>query len=223
MVSHAREEGFNILVVDGSPQPSVAETLRDLGAVVVTEPPGLTMGASRRLALREAGVFGTGAHVWLEPEKSPLIPWIRQLCAPIFLDEADITVPARAESGFASYPAVQRYAEECGNAIFAQVSGQALDMWFGPRAMNPRGVTKFLSYDGRYGDRWDAIFIPVLRAIREGLRVLSVPVEYQHPPEQTEVEARDVDTGIRKRLEQLTSLAQALCTEARELGFLPGT
>lgn len=221
MVRAAHTEGFGIVVVDGSPTEEVRAALENAGAVVLREETGATMGAGRRLALQEAGALcGTdGACAWIEPEKFPLVPSLRRLCAPIFAGTAHITVPARTEAGFASYPAVQAFAEQCGNAIFAKLAGTTLDMWFGPRAMHVRGLAYFARYAGDYGDRWDAIFIPVLRALRDGLCVVSVPVDYCHPAEQTRVEADDRQVGILKRLEQLTTLARALCEESAKLGF----
>lgn len=208
-------QGFDVVIVDGSPQPNnIRSVLKDAGAIIFEEAPASTMGASRRQALTQASRLEQEVIIWMEPEKEPLVSCLAELAQPILNDQADIAIPSRSEAGLASYPRLQRLAEECGNETFKRVSGLTLDVWFGPRLMNRKGVKFFLEYDGKYGDRWDSIFIPLLRAHAAGLKILNMPTQYLHPQKQTQQEEKDMATGIVKRLEQLQNLITALCQEA---------
>lgn len=214
------EAQISVVVVDGSPNDEVKKKLQATGAIVIREVLGTTMGAGRRQALREADRAISIDHVvfWMEPEKYPIVPFIRQICAPIQEGEADIVVPRRADE-LSSYPKTQRLAEQCGNAIFEAVTGLALDVWIGPRAINVKGLAHFTKYDGAYGDKWQSIFMPLLTAAKDGLRLTEVVVDYVHPPEQTEVENRDTNLSIVKRLEQLHELGNALVEQAQAIGL----
>lgn len=216
MVGAARALGIHVVTADSSTNPRIGELLADWGAEVIRETEGATIGAGRRQALACVKDFAApdDAIVWMEPEKAPLVQFLKEICSPLFSGTADIIVPGRSENGLASYPAVQAAYERCGNANFALLTGHALDVWFGPRAMNRAGVEEFLTYAGEYGDRWDAMFIPVVRALKHGLRVSSVVVEYRHPAEQTEAESKDLQLGLLKRLDQLHSLVTALYQQA---------
>ena len=114
-----------------------------------------------------------------------------------------------------SSPPEQELAERLGNLAFEYLTGKNLDMWFGVRAMNGRVLSHFLAYRGEYGDRWDSIFIPVLRAIRDGLVIASVPVNYVHPTEQTREEVGDI-IMLKKRIDQLMNLVPSLEAECRK-------
>lgn len=223
-VEAAQREGISMYVVDGSPAASgVADALQQVGASVFPEELGSTMGSGRRkvleLAAQTAGE--DGVVVWMEPEKAPLVSFLRQLAEPIFDGHADIVIPARTLEGFASYPVVQAKYEHAGNESFKLLAGKDLDVWFGPRLMNAKGLHHFRRYDGGRGDRWEAIFIPLLRAIKAGLRVESVSADYRHPSEQTTAEERDLHLGLTKRLEQLTILVNAMAAEAKDLQLGP--
>lgn len=85
--------------------------------------------------------------------------------------------------------------------------------------MNAKALEYFLAYQGDYGDGWDCIFIPVLRAIAAGLKVIGVPVDYIHPPEQTQEEGTLMT--VVKRVEQLQNLVPAIVAEAKKLGIIP--
>lgn len=224
LLNNAQKAGIRAVVVDGSPPPNqraIHELLTATGAQVLEEPEQSTMGLSRRYALRHArtGVGPRDAIVWLEPEKAPLVPFLEQICEPIHTGRLAIVVPGRSDRGFASYPPIQAAAERLGNAVFAKLTAKPYDVWFGPRACSLAGLRPFIEYDGAYGDRWDATFIPLLRAARAGFRMEECRVEYRHPPEQTAAEG-DIQSGVLKRFEQLQSLVPSLCAEAMKLGLV---
>ncbi|MEK7536909.1 MAG: hypothetical protein AAB584_00475 [Patescibacteria group bacterium] len=221
-VRSATSSSLPIVVVDGSPSMEVKARLIDLRAVLLAEEKG-TMGLSRRQAIREAVRLAgeDGVVVWMEPEKNPLVSFIHQMVQPILDGQYEIVVPRRRDC-LASYPEFQMHAELYGNDGFRLLTGKALDVWFGPRAFSTEAAKYFLAYDGKsldgskyYGDRWDSIFIPLVRAITEGQRVGEVVVDYIHPQEQTAAE--EGFTDYKKRMLQLTSLIEAVECEVQLL------
>lgn len=218
----AKSLGISIVVVDGSPSEAVKELLEDSGAILVTQEKG-TMGSSRRQAIAEATRLAGegGAIVWMEPEKNSLVSFINQMVRPILSGQCDIVIPRRRD-GLTSYTKHQKHAELYGNEGFCLLIGKALDVWFGPRAFSVAAAGYFLTYNGKsldgardYGDRWDSIFIPLVRAIAVGKRVEEVMVDYVHPHEQTAAEETFVD--YKKRMLQLTSLIEAMEYEVQLL------
>ena len=216
MIRTAQTLDISVVTADESTANVFRTCALRLGATVCF-PRGeeVTMGAGRRLAIEEASklVGSDGVVVWMEPEKEPLVEFLPVLCAPIRNGAADIVVPARTAEGFQSYPLIQALAEQLGNAVFRHLTGLELDVWFGPRILSSKAIPYFLHYEGTYGDRWDSIFVPLLRAKSAGLRLVGSAVEYRHPKEQTAQEQHDTGVGILKRIDQLHSLVTALCLE----------
>lgn len=179
-----------------------------------------TFGLSRRRAIGEASevsAAGKGAVFWMESEKWPIVPYIRDIVQTMEIVGADIIVPAR--KSLESYPPIQRLAERLGNMYFGKATDHNLDVWIGPRLIGPRALPYFLDYKGEYGDKWDSIFIPIVRAIADGLIVIGKEVDYVHPPEQTAEEEKDPEMDL-KRLGQLQNLVPAFYAEAKKLGLL---
>jgi hypothetical protein len=176
------------------------------------------MGRSRRQAVQAASDIAgdDGLVLWMEPEKYTLVGEIEKMVDALTAAEADVAVSDRGPLD--SYPLEQRLAEPLGNLAFELITGHKLDMWSGPRLMNSLAVLHFLAYVGEYGDKWDAIFIPVIRMIAHGLKVVSAPVNYVHPPEQTLAEGT-ADMVV-KRVIQLHNLVPAMYDEAAKLGIL---
>lgn len=212
-VKEIKEAGLSVVVVDESPAP-VAQALELAGGIVVQqETPG--MGAGRRQALRKAAELAgeSGYVVWTEPEKTGLAQYWEQIVSS--LPNADIIVPSRNREGMESYPDYQQYAEMLGNKAFELITGCALDMWIGPRIVRTSACHFFLNYAGEYGDRWDSIFIPVIRAIKAGLTVTSSPVSFLYTPEQRQDEENNFPM-LEKRIVQLTTLVEAIKKEWNE-------
>lgn len=216
-VQEAQTHSFPIVVVDGGSPVDFRQELQSLGAILLDEQER-GMGPSRRQALREAGRIAgpNGVTIWVEPEKYTLVAELHKVAAPIFSGQADCVVPSRTNLGLSSYPPEQVHAELLGNQAFAYISGQSLDAWFGPFGCNELALQYFLNYQGEYGDKWDSIFIPRLRLIKDQKRVMGVPVNYTHPHEQTVQERGNLDFLI-KRIEQLMNLVPALRTEGQKL------
>lgn len=212
-------QNIPVVIVDGSHRADVQQALKEAGGQVIEEESPSTMGAAWRQALREAARLETEVVVLMQPEKRPMVEDLPILAQPILSGAADIVVPSRTEEGFRSYPNVQRLAEQYGNEIFRRLTGFGLDVWLGVRLISRNSFNFFLQYNGDYSDKWDAIFIPLLRAQKAGLSIWGVSTDYKHPPEQREQEENDDALGILKRQEQLQNLIEALCTETELLKF----
>ncbi len=212
-IQGAGRENLKIVVIDASTVP-VKKTLRENGALLFDQvQPG--MGPGRREAIKMAAEIAgaDGIVVWLEPEKASLVPHIKKLTVPIIENEADLVIAERVSMD--SYPEMQRYAEFLGNRGFHLLTGRNLDVWSGVRIFRADFAYFFVEYKGEHGDLWDSIFIPVLRMIKDGKRVVGVKVDYVHPSEQTATE--DNFQMYKKRITQLTTLVNALEKEAIKL------
>lgn len=220
-VKDAVAEGHKVVVVDDSPDAAVADRFLHLGAVVEKQT-AKGMGPGRRQALKKAYDLSISenqadpAFAWIEPEKFPLVPYLKDL-VPLIERGADIVIPRR--QSLASYPTYQEACELRGNWAAGSLTGRPeLDLWFGPRLMGFRGLRYFLDYEGDHGDRWDSIFIPVVRAIAIGRSVLSATVPYLHPAEQTAAEEGNLEMD-KKRDIQLETLLACIRTECKKLGL----
>lgn len=206
VIRRSNQFGYDIYVVDGGSPDELLTQFDKEGAIVYLDEK-LTMGQSRRKALELAKNSQKEVIVWMEPEKDSFISEIHKTAKPIIDDIADLVVPNRGE--LTTYPTAQQYAEPLGNLFWQQLTEYKLDMWSGPRIMNPKASEYFISYDGKYGDRWESIFIPVIDAIKNGSRVLSIDVDYTHPRFQTQLEEHNEQMTM-KRLDQLYSLCKAI-------------
>lgn len=212
--------GYPVVIAYGGPSKELRQTLDDLGAIVLDEAPGEKMGVGRRQALGKAAeIAGTdGVVIWMEPEKLGLVPFIEKMADPILRGGTDLVIPRRAS--MEAYPQEQIHAEWVGNKIFNSIVGKGnYDIWFGPFAANRKALRYFLEYKGTYGDRWDAILVPRLEVIKDGLKVDDVPVNYIHPSEQTREEEGNLGF-MHKRVIQLSALADAFMEEGKRLGMI---
>lgn len=208
----AYSHGHRVIVVDGGSTPELTDLLGDAGCFVYAQEDKATMGSARRQAVSLAAGLAedrNGLVVWMEPEKWPLVESLYSLAGSLDAGKADMVLPSRTMTGFSTYPPEQSLIEQASNLGFSYMYGKKLDMWFGPRVMNQAAVERFLGYDGRYGDLWDSIFIPVVQCIADGLSVQGVEVNYIHPPEQTQEETGNAQF-LMKRVEQCQKLLSAL-------------
>lgn len=208
-IQQAVRHEHKIVVVDNSP-PGVKDMLTGAGAFVFQDE-GNTMGQGRRQAIRLAlKVPGLDFVAWIEPEKDTVVQYLKSMT------RHDITVPRRAS--LSTYPALQQCAENFGNEAFHIRTKRALDMWFGPRVFHRSAAKFFLEYDGKYGDKWDSIFIPVVRAIATGVEVGEELVDFTYSAEQLAAETGSFEM-VQKRLEQLNNLIPAIDQECATLGI----
>ncbi len=211
MVRDALERGYMVVVADAGSPDEFLRQLESTGAQVLHI--RSTMGSQRREAMQKASelerIVGS-----CEPEKRPYVRELWKTALPVLEGAADIVVPSRVH-GVQGYPPVQQAVELAGNALWRLLTGADLDVWFGPRTFAADRAHYFTHYDGRHGDRWEGLFVPLVEAMSEGNRVVGVPVDYTHPAEQTMQESLDPQF-IRKRLGQLYGISRAVRDAARE-------
>jgi hypothetical protein len=217
-VKEARKLNYDIVVVDSSSDIKIKEDFSNWGAILLDQNyPG--MGKGRRQAIGEAASIAgeKGIIVWIEPEKCTFVAEIEKLANKMITRNADMIIPKR--QSVTSYPIDQQRFEWLGNYRFQELTGISLDVWFGPRIMNFETAQYFLNYKGEYGDKWDSIFIPILRALYDGKSVIGLKTNYQYPKSQTKEEQGSLDFFNKRRL-QLNSLVDAMDKEAKILGLI---
>jgi len=163
-------------------------------------------------------VSENGAVVWLEPEKSTLVPLLRPAVDKIVTESYDLVMFRR--KNLDSYPPEQIYTYKMVELAFKYLTNIECDFLFGPIALSKRSVDYFLAYKSKYGDVWDSIHIPKLYIIKDGLPWTQVEIDYQHPEVQTQAELGNMDLFI-KRVEQIRVVTEALISEVHNIGLLP--
>jgi hypothetical protein len=219
MIARAKEQGFQIGVVDGGSSDEFKTVLEDRFGVVTSEERQRGMSPSRRQAFTEvSSMEDVKVVAWTEPEKISVVDNLIKAAKPILEGEADVVVPRRDTEAFATYPDYQADWENRANHDYNSLLKEAgllpddaeeIDAWFGVRLMkNDPDIIKIFThpweldqseqkYDNGKMDPelWpNAIFLPVVavlwrdKALGQSPRVVSVPVDYRHPAEQTAME-----------------------------------
>lgn len=215
----SKQQGYRVIVVDGGSSHDFVQKLSEQGASVYpqTEP---NLSGSRRQAISLAAQeAGTEIICTTEPEKVSVVENMSRLVAPLLRKEADITIPARDDVAFSTYPPLQAAFEQKSNRLANAIAtkhipghSDVLDYWIGVRAFHntPDMVSLFqrkysLVPTGAAIDQianpdiWaNALYLPVFNALASQLRVMSVDIDYVHPTAQTQSEIGD-PTFDRKR------------------------
>lgn len=205
----ASDKGYSVFVVDGGSTEEFLKEIEKYNNIKIFPELERGMGKSRRQVMKEAYNSEKTFVTWTEPEKESYIDNIEMVGEYMQATNLDLVVPTR--TSLDSYPTTQQYAEKFGNSVWKELTGTNLDMWGGMRMFKRDLTNYFLNYEGKYGDLWDSIFIPVMDAIKDGKKVGSFNINYVHPLFQTEFEEGNVELSI-KRLKQLENLIPALKT-----------
>lgn len=211
----AVEKGYQLAVVDGGSSAAFKDALSVLGIRVIDqEEKG--MSASRRQVFQEAAILrGVDAICWTEPEKISMVENLGKAVKPILEGRADIVVPTRTAESYKTYPEQQVKSEQKANHLFSEVlrltgllpiDNPDLDTFFGPRVFRnePEIVQLFtrqyqLKDDSRLStivkpDSYlNSTFFPIILALEEKKRVMSVSIDYHHPQSQTNFEKRNTE------------------------------
>ncbi len=212
----ARKANYPLIVVDGSPDPKIENELSARGATVHRQKePG--MGNSRRQCLNLGLSTEADTIIWLEPEKHPMVPLFQPCINHLVNQGCEIVIPRRKT--FTNYPQYQHYCEVWANWEAANITGRPdLDLWVGPRIMTRKAAELMAGYNGRHGDNWEILFVPMIDMIQRGWTIGSVTVDYIHPIEQM---VEDDETMRAKRDKQRIDLIRAMQTEADFTGLKP--
>ena len=210
MIRKAIEMGYTTVVVDNGPNDKFVREIQSYGTIT-DYVPELKMGAQRRYAFQVANDLGKQVIAWTEPEKTTYLSEIVKTAEPILNGEGEIMIPRRRNLD--SYPTIQKELEPVGNSFFKELTGHDLDVWMGSRSWDRSMSNYFLNYDGKYGDMWDSINIPVLRAIVDCKKVMGVTVDYVNPAIQTQKEEKHAEDFRDKRETQLSEITRCFYDE----------
>jgi hypothetical protein len=215
MLYFAAEHGYEVIVIDGGSPAWYVQAMKDLRGVHVYDQEVPGMGNARRQALRLAREHAEEGHaiVWTEPEKYPLITELEPAITKLTEEAHDLVMLRRLS--LESYPPEQAKAYELIALATKYLTGIESDFGWGPTVLSSTAVEYYLNYESQHGDLWDGIHCPKLRIIKDGLRWTIVPVNYQHPPEQTAAET-GMDLFL-KRIKQVDQLVRAIEQEVDRL------
>ncbi|MEK7078182.1 MAG: hypothetical protein AAB911_01300 [Patescibacteria group bacterium] len=212
LIGKAIAVGYDVVVVDGSIDATVSRALAKVGAKVHRQAGEKGMGNQKRELFSMVANDDNKADIflWTEPEKADIIRWVPQIIAPIQRGEADLVIPERTPTSYASYPMFQIKSEKQINAVFADTTGKCFDVAFGPVAFR-RGLLSYFAecYPAkRFGvsDNYiqDTARLEVMAA---GYKIVSVPIDFLYPPAQkTEEETTLFEIMREKRQQQLEEL-----------------
>lgn len=152
---------------------------------------------------------------------------------PLMEEEVDMVIPRRRDNG-KSYPIVQQMMERAGNFLssnlmfnYALLRGESpegatkmsayLDHFFGAKMFRTgAGLENYFTRygelaqsDAGFNDVWGSVHYAPFMAIMDGKIVGGVPVNYTHPLEQRDSEARNIAFDM-KRYDQGDKLAKTL-------------
>lgn len=235
MIQKCQTHACPVVVVDGSPSEEVHSALKSSGAIVHRQTTEGGKGAALReaamIASQLPGVTDATPLCWQEPEKIDMVRhWETVLDTNNFSagseSVVDVAVPWRNQRLFQeTYPIEQYHSEMYGNHYLDTVAEKELkllnlelpgvafeivdpklpriDWHFGPFAFRAEHVKLWTEYKG--GDSYDAQLVPIVHAMRKGLKVCSRVVDFEAPSEMKKEEEGNVNF-IEKRLAQLNDL-----------------
>ena len=170
----AAEPGFEVVVVDDGSTDATADLARAAGAVVLSLPYNLGIGAAVQTGLQYALEHDFDVAVQIDGDGQHDSRELEALLAPVLSGRADIAVGTRFAGERRYRPSVAR---RIGIALFAGlvsliVRQRVTDTTSGFRAMNKRGVRLFAT---DYPHDYPEVEATVL-VCRHGLRLVEVPV-----------------------------------------------
>lgn len=236
LIKKARGAGHIIVIVDDSPDPTIAEYFRAKGALVFRQA-GRGMAQSRREAFEHAAVDlhsrletdEYGIILWTE-EKPFIIEHIPKIIRPIVETEASAVIAKRSPAAFTTWPAFQAESEQAANAVYNEVTGRRSDPMFGPVAFYASLADAFInSRPEEYGvPPFAAGYLQhfgIIEIIAEGYRVAdSEPLDVVYPALQKEQEETLLISEMRqKREQQMQELSEGYRIAAKALGIRPSS
>jgi hypothetical protein len=210
--------GYTVVIVDGSPVPEIADTLREHGAIVYKQQT-LGMGPARReavfYALENCKKLGIKVIMFTEPEKDDFVRFAAETVMPILDGRADIVMSRRTEESRISYPLFQQEQELIMSAAYADAMNMPeIKTYLGPIAFSLETAGKYIILQNPkdYGieDTYVQMYAPIL-ARKDGVRIFaSDEFDFRYPPEQRAEEEGILNNAmIEKRTWQTRSLMES--------------
>ena len=159
-----------LVVDDGSSDATAAEARRG-GAEVVSQPSNCGKGAALRRAFEILFGRGADAVVTLDADGQHIPEEIPKLLQ--HAEGADLVIGGRQHL-FAQMSALRRASNRLSSAAISAVAGARLDDVQSGFRLYRRGLVEATGFPE---NRFDAESAVVVRAVRRGLRVVSVPVQ----------------------------------------------
>lgn len=198
-------------------QTSFLDSLEHLGVILVAQQ-SMGMGNIRREVISAACSLFPDAefYCWLEPEKPNFPMFISPMVMLMSQEETVLGLFNRVS--MTSYPTEQAYYYLFCRSVANKLMGFDLDYAFGPMIMSKSATQYFLEYGGEYGDRWEAVLVPRLRIIKQGIGVSILSIDFENDPRMTAIESGNPSI-ILKRLEQLNNVIPSLINEWNKLNL----
>jgi hypothetical protein len=198
--------GYPVTAADRTSTDAFRTTLAGLGIQVV-QPAVPNLVAQVQAAATAAAAGGSRYLLYTEPDKELFFQTRLADFVANIADEVDVTLAARNEDSFATFPPMQQYVETVVNTLSGQLTGTPGDFCYGPFVMHRSLLPHVASLPHSLGWGWrPSIFLSACNAGR-GLRhwVADLPC----PPEQRTEDASE----RRHRLRQLSQNISGLCAE----------
>lgn len=232
-INKAIAKNYQVVVADGnSPNNYRKELLKLKEKLIIIKRRSLQSSPAKRQAFRAVSKLSdVKVIIATEPEKISIIDSIPAITKPILDGKADIVVARRNNKLFKqSFPNYMYYLETEGNKLYNKqlilhqlLSNQddELDMFFGPRAFaNTSNILKLFTRNylksvkdipqkGYFDPEKysNAIFFPIVAALKQGLRVLNVEIPFVYPESQNMNESRGAkDFFFEKRRNQKSGI-----------------
>ncbi len=229
-IENAAKLGVKVIIRnDGGVSEEILSELKKYGNVTFvdkTEP--ATLGEGRRkifkkgLDVAEMEGIENPVFLWTEPEKDGLITEenLSRIVREVE-NGSHIIVPERGEKAWTQLPKIQSFLENRAQGkvrdMLVSTSGninqEILDLWFGPKVFDKTGADYFLKYNSEKNkiDLWDSLMVPVMEAVKDGVNVKSIPMDFLYNEEQIRVESDETNKEISiKRIEQYTQILKEL-------------
>jgi len=190
MAQHAQ---YSTVVVDGS-DVFMRQLMAQMRINVFPENRS-GIGNAWRQAIKQTLQSNGGSEgkivVLMQPEKYDVIRLISQIVMPLIDGKAEIVIASRTEKSWDTYPIFQKVSERMANDIYRRSLGLDFDPMFGVLAFKARVAKYFLEYDADefgFPDTYDSYHIPPVLASQDGIGVVGVPVDFEYPSSQRELE-----------------------------------
>jgi glycosyltransferase involved in cell wall biosynthesis len=171
VVRGARRMAEHVVVVDDGSTDGTAEAAQDAGARVLRHPRNLGKGRALLTAFRDLFDRGFGGVVTMDADGQHLADDIPGLVQGVRAG-ADLVIGSRAHL-FAGMHPLRRVSNRCSSFLISSLAGQLLpDVQCGFRIYSRRLIER----TGFPEARFEAESAVVVRAVRLGLRVASVPI-----------------------------------------------
>jgi glycosyltransferase involved in cell wall biosynthesis len=183
-----RREGWtNVIVVDDGSTDRTAEIARSKGAVVISHPKNMGLGAALRTGLEVARERGADRAVTFDADGQHDPKAVRALVEA--LDGADVVIGVRQHLGISLHKRLGNFGL---NFITYLFSGVLTDSQSGSRAFNRRALEVIRIRS----DRYEVSSEIIIRARRRGLRLKEVPVRCFHTP-YSKARGTTIASGVR--------------------------